>query len=147
MDSPALEARTHRDGIRLSLRARLAIFTAISVAVLGTAGALVWPQALGGGADYRLRMDMAGFKPAELAVPPSRAVTVQIVNADSPFHPGGALHGFTVPELGIDVRIEPRSAVTVALPPLAPGEYEFYCDTCCGGKASPTMNGKIVVTS
>jgi hypothetical protein len=25
------------------------------------------------------------------------------------------------------------------------GEYDIYCDTCCGGKASPTMHGKIVV--
>jgi heme/copper-type cytochrome/quinol oxidase subunit 2 len=35
--------------------------------------------------------------------------------------------------------------VVVFSAPTAPGEYDIYCDTCCGGKASPTMHGKIVV--
>jgi len=25
--------------------------------------------------------------------------------------------------------------------------YDIYCDTCCGGKASPTMHGKLIVTA
>jgi heme/copper-type cytochrome/quinol oxidase subunit 2 len=26
-----------------------------------------------------------------------------------------------------------------------PGTYDVYCDTCCGGKDSPTMHGSIVI--
>ncbi len=29
--------------------------------------------------------------------------------------------------------------------PTTPGTYDIYCDTCCGGKDSPTMHGAIVV--
>jgi heme/copper-type cytochrome/quinol oxidase subunit 2 len=29
--------------------------------------------------------------------------------------------------------------------PAAPGEYDIYCDTCCGGKESPTMHGTLLV--
>jgi heme/copper-type cytochrome/quinol oxidase subunit 2 len=27
--------------------------------------------------------------------------------------------------------------------PMTPGDYDIYCDTCCGGKASPTMHGTL----
>jgi len=29
----------------------------------------------------------------------------------------------------------------VTIPAAAPGEYAFYCDTCCGGKDNPAMQG------
>src|SRR3972149_2301788 len=27
------------------------------------------------------------------------------------------------------------------------GVYDYYCDVCCGGKANPTMRGKLIVES
>jgi heme/copper-type cytochrome/quinol oxidase subunit 2 len=29
--------------------------------------------------------------------------------------------------------------------PDRPGTYVMYCDTCCGGKESPSMRGTIVI--
>ena len=31
--------------------------------------------------------------------------------------------------------------------PTQPGDYDFWCNTCCGGKASPDMHGKLHVTA
>jgi heme/copper-type cytochrome/quinol oxidase subunit 2 len=39
---------------------------------------------------------------------------------------------------------ESRRVVEITTP-TAPGSYDIYCDTCCGGKASPTMHGKLIV--
>lgn len=55
------------------------------------------------------------------------------------------MHGFTVPGLGIDVQVPPRSTMEIDLPAPAPGEYLFYCDTCCGGKENPFMRGVLKV--
>ena len=41
---------------------------------------------------------------------------------------------------------ESRKVVTIQAPD-KPGTYDIYCDTCCGGKASPTMHGKLTVTA
>ena len=72
--------------------------------------------------------------------------TIWLVNPDSSHHTdGGGVHGFTIPTLGIDVKVQPQSTQLVTLPDTAPGEYPFYCDTCCGGKENPTMNGTIRV--
>jgi heme/copper-type cytochrome/quinol oxidase subunit 2 len=31
--------------------------------------------------------------------------------------------------------------------PTRPGDYDFWCDSCCGGKESPTMHGILRVES
>ena len=40
---------------------------------------------------------------------------------------------------------QPESSNYATFTPDAPGEYTFYCDICCGGRANPTMNGKLIV--
>jgi heme/copper-type cytochrome/quinol oxidase subunit 2 len=39
---------------------------------------------------------------------------------------------------------ESRRVVEIETP-ASPGVYDIYCDTCCGGRDSPTMHGKLVV--
>jgi len=69
-----------------------------------------------------------------------------LLNPDSPYHTdGGGIHGFTVPDLNIDVRVQPESNMLVEIPASAPGEYDFYCDTCCGGSENPAMWGVLRV--
>ena len=50
------------------------------------------------------------------------------------------------PDLGLDEALPAEStrSVTWAVPN-KPGTYDVYCESCCGGKDSPTMHGKIVV--
>ncbi len=90
-------------------------------------------------------ISMAGFSPARLRVPANQAITLTVVNPDSRFHTDGGWHQFAIDTLRVDVRVEPRAQKTVTLGPLAPGVYEFYCDICCGGRANPSMVGRLEV--
>ena len=48
--------------------------------------------------------------------------------------------------LGLYETLPAEGRRTVAFEaPDRPGTYDVYCDTCCGGKDSPTMHGTIVV--
>jgi len=101
-------------------------------------------NATGAPADATLRIDMAGFTPPDLDLAAGRAVRLRIVNPDNSHHTdGGGVHGFAVPALGVDVKVPPLTTMVIAIPAAAAGEYAFYCDTCCGGKENPSMNGTI----
>lgn len=133
---------------RFSLR--LTMLVTVSVVVVGIALWLVRPNpsvAPASANDRTIEVTMAGFQPARLAIPAGKAVTLRLVNPDSPYHTdGGGVHQFAVPALGVDVKVAPRSSAQVTLPAAPPGTYTFYCDTCCGGKENPSMQGAIVVS-
>lgn len=152
---------------------RALVFSALALALVGGAAYSLWPkerafiefgpatrpsgatadpmhavqtQPGSAKADLTMRIDMAGFTPARLSVPTDRSVRLMIVNPDSSHHTdGGGVHQFAVPKLGIDVKIPPETNMVVTLPVAPPGEYPFYCDTCCGGKENPTMQGVLKV--
>ena len=133
-----------------SLRLRVAIFAILAVAVAGGAAYAIWPRDLAtadpGPVDATLRIDMSGFTPPELTVPANRLLRLRIVNPDSSHHSdGGGVHGFTIVKLGVDARIQPETTQVVSIPPSAAGEYAFYCDTCCGGKENPSMQGVLKI--
>lgn len=139
-------------------RMRVAAFAAAALTVLGVAlvlvvGPLRAVRPLAPGADApageirQVVVTMAGYDPQSFRVAAGQPFAVRLVNPDSPFHTdGGGWHQFRVERLGVDVRIPPRSERTQAFAGLAPGQYEFYCDVCCGGKESPAMRGVIEVT-
>jgi heme/copper-type cytochrome/quinol oxidase subunit 2 len=56
------------------------------------------------------------------------------------------VHTLISDELGIyeELPAESRRTVTMQMP-AEPGTYDIYCDTCCGGKDSPTMHGRLHV--
>ena len=129
------------------LWARLATFAVLAIVVIGIAAWQLRPQRSTGTADRTVTVTMAGFEPSSLTVPANQATTVLLKNPDSPYHnDGGGVHEFAIPELGIDVKIDPRNSVIATIPTTAPGTYTFYCDTCCGGKANPSMRGTLVVS-
>jgi hypothetical protein len=39
----------------------------------------------------------------------------------------------------------PLSSNAATFTPVKAGVYEFYCDICCGGRANPTMQGRLIV--
>ncbi len=139
---PRNRPQRRSSGIRL----RLAVFAVLALAIAGGAAYALWPKTLAttdtAPADLTLRVDMGGFTPPILTAQAGRPIRVRIINPDSGHHSdGGGIHGFTVPGLAIDARIQPETTqvVTILLP--KPGEYAFYCDTCCGGKENPAMQG------
>ena len=71
---------------------------------------------------------------------------MRLVNPDSSHHTDGSgLHQFAIPELGLDVRVNPQSATVFTIPAAPAGTYTFYCDVCCGGKENPAMRGTLTV--
>ena len=152
-----------------NLRARIAVFTVLILALAGGAVYALWPKdlevvdatgsaptatastrpagtAAAGDADVTIRITMEGFAPASLSIPANRPVRLKIVNPDNAHHSdGGGIHQFAVDKLGVNTKVKPETIQIITLPPAAEGEYDFYCDTCCGGKENPTMQGKLKV--
>ncbi|HEY6203909.1 MAG TPA: cupredoxin domain-containing protein [Candidatus Limnocylindria bacterium] len=125
---------------------RAAIFAILAFAVTGGAISALWPKQLATAdpapVDVELRIDMGGFTPPTISAPADRLVRVRIVNPDSSHHTdGGGVHGFTIVKLGVDAKVQPETTQVVTIPPSAAGDYAFYCDTCCGGKENPSMQG------
>ncbi len=134
-----------------SLRLRKAAFGLITVAILGVGVYLAGGVFLGQRdkatvADaIPVRLSMAGFDPKVITAKAGAEVNLDFWNTDNAMHlDGGGVHTFIMPDQDIYVKIpaEARQAFTFTAP-TKPGDYDFYCDTCCGGKESPTMHGTL----
>ncbi len=131
---------------------RAGTFAVISVLVLGAAGYLLFkafwkpelPPVAGNVID--IAADMGGFTRSELRVRAGQPVTVRLTSLDNSHHTdGGGKHQWAVDELGVDIVAPPLGSSYKTFTPERPGTYTFYCDICCGGRANPTMSGKLVV--
>lgn len=98
-----------------------------------------------------VRLSMAGFTPGEIKVPAGQTVALELWTTDAAPHLQGGVHTMISDELGIYEELpaagmtgESRRVVTINTP-TTPGTYDIYCNTCCGGKDSPTMHGKLTV--
>lgn len=90
--------------------------------------------------------NMGGFDKPEIRLKAGEPVTLRLTSQDNQYHTdGGGQHQWAVDELGVNVIAQPLSSNSVTFTPDQPGEYTFYCDICCGGRANPTMNGKLIV--
>ena len=131
---------------------RALIFAVLVVSVLSLAGYLLKeaffkpapPPMAGNVID--VKADMAGFDKSEIRVKVGEPVTVRLTSLDNQHHTdGGGKHQWAVDELAIEIVAPPESSNYATFTPDKPGEYTFYCDICCGGRANPTMNGKLIV--
>jgi cytochrome c oxidase subunit 2 len=98
-----------------------------------------------------VRLSMAGFEPGEIKVPAGQTVSIELWTTDAAPHLSGGVHTMISDELGIHEELpaagmtgESRKVVTIKTP-TKPGTYDIWCNTCCGGKDSPTMHGKLTV--
>lgn len=147
------EARARRNQQIL----RVGAFTLILVAVIFAAGYFLAPvfepKASGitqaaNAKVVNLQAGMDGFDLQEIRVKVGETVKVNLRSLDNEHHTdGGGKHEFAVPEFGVDVVAQPLSVASGTFVASQAGTFTFYCDICCGGKANPTMNGKLIVES
>ena len=134
-------------------RVRAAAFAVVGVLVLGTAGYLLmkafWrpelPHMAGDVID--LTADMGGFDQKVVRVKVGKPVTVRLTSLDDTHHTDGAgKHQWAVDELAVSIVAPAKGSSYKTFTPTKAGTYTFYCDICCGGRANPTMSGKLIVT-
>lgn len=128
-------------------------FGIVAVVVLVIGGFLAFGDFLGrpdaatdGGRVISVQSSMAGFTPSDIQVTAGATVTIEWWTDDSALHLQDGVHTMISPELGLSETLpgESRRLVEWTVPD-RPGRYDVYCDTCCGGKASPAMHGTIVI--
>ena len=142
-------ARQHQ--VRQATIRKLA-FGAIVVAVLAIGGVLAFgdfldrPSGDTAAGVIDVQSSMAGFTPSEIHVTAGKTVTLNWWTDDAAPHLQGGVHTMIAPDLGLDEALPAEGNRTVVWTvPDKPGTYDVWCDSCCGGKDSPTMHGKIVV--
>ena len=89
---------------------------------------------------------MDGFDMQEIRVKVGETVKVNLRSLDNEHHTdGGGKHQVAIEELGVNVVAQPLSVASGTFVASKAGTFTYYCDICCGGKANPTMNGKLIV--
>ena len=137
---------------RRNLRLRKGAFALIVVVILG-AGLYMAGGVFLGQRDKTtvanatpVHLSMAGFDPKIITAKAGADVNLDFWNEDNAMHlDGGGVHTFIMPEyqnIYVKIPAEARQAFAFTAP-TTPGDYDFYCDTCCGGKESPTMHGTL----
>ena len=132
---------------------RTAVFGVAAAAIAVAALALVATRLLPTGpvatGAVRVQASMGGFQPAAMTVKAGSAVRIELTSTDTSFHSdGGGWHEMAIDELGIDWKVGPQSSKVFEFSaPTTPGTYTWYCGICCGGRANPSMQGKLTVTA
>jgi plastocyanin len=133
-------------------RRRGVAFAAVVVVVLALGGFLAFGKLVNRPADapapgaVNVQSSMAGFTPTEIRVKAGTTATITWWTDDSALHLQNGVHTMIAPALGLNEALPGASRRTFTWSvPNKPGTYDVYCDTCCGGKAAPSMHGKIVV--
>jgi len=127
------------------------VFTGIVLTVLGLAGVLLFnafyraPLPVAGNV-IDIAADMGGFDKDVIRVKLGDPITIRLRSLDNSHHTdGGGKHQWAVDEFKANVVAPPEGTAMTTFTPTKPGTYVFYCDICCGGRANPTMNGKLIV--
>ncbi len=136
---------------------RVAAFTLILVAVIFAAGYFLAPvfeskesgiTQTANAKVVNLQAGMDGFDMQEIRVKVGETVKVNLRSLDNQFHTDGeGKHQFAIDELGVNIVAGPLSVASGTFVASKAGTFTYYCDICCGGKANPTMNGKLIVES
>jgi heme/copper-type cytochrome/quinol oxidase subunit 2 len=89
---------------------------------------------------------MGGFSHSEIRAKAGRPLTVRLTSVDTRFHTdGGGKHQFAIDALKVNIIAPPLGTREATFTPTTPGAYDYYCDICCGGRANPSMQGKLIV--
>src|SRR5450759_4366164 len=125
-------------------RLRAVVFAAFALIVLGAGAYLAGSVFLGqrgttsvpGAMTMRISMD--GFDPKVVNAKPGQTLTIDWWNTDAAIHLDGGVHTMVSDTANIHeaVAAESRKTITITAP-TTPGDYDFWCDSCCGGKDNP----------
>jgi cytochrome c oxidase subunit II len=133
-------------------KGRRAMYGILAGAVLLFASWLVARPFLGGGDGsdrgqvILVEADMQGFQPKVIRAKAGEPITIRLKSLDTRFHTdGGGKHQFAIDELGVDIIAPPLKSQKATFTVSEPGVYRYYCSICCGGKANPTMWGRLIV--
>ena len=132
---------------------RIGVFATIALVIGIVAVNLVFdrlqPPGTPEAGALQVHASMDGFDPNQLTVKAGQTVKIQLASMDTSMHSdGGGWHQFAIDELHVNWRVGPESSqVFDFTAPATPGTYTYYCDICCGGKANPSMQGKLTVTA
>lgn len=137
---------------RQQQQTRAIAFALIGILVLSLAGYLLVsafvkpkPTPMAGNV-IDVAASMSGFDMKEMHVKVGEAVTIRLTSLDNSHHTdGGGKHQWAVDELGVNIIAPPEGSNYATFTPDKPGEYAYYCDICCGGRANPTMQGMLIV--
>jgi len=137
----------HRTRAERSIRA-IGYLLSILI-VLGTAGYLVtsgFSSRVPTSETVDLIASMNGFSQNEVRVKAGTMVTIRLTSTDNRFHSdGGGQHQWAVDQLGLNLIAPPEDSSSITFKANSPGVYTFYCDICCGGRDTPTMQGTLLV--
>ncbi|HMN60911.1 MAG TPA: cupredoxin domain-containing protein [Anaerolinea sp.] len=143
--------RNHASTSHSNRRLNKFVFTGIVLTVLGLAGVLLFnafyraPLPVAGNV-IDIAADMGGFDKDVIRVKVGDPITIRLRSLDNSHHTdGGGKHQWAVDEFKANVVAPPEGTAMTTFTPTKPGTYVFYCDICCGGRANPTMNGKLIV--
>ncbi len=139
---------------RRDLLPRIAAFGLMAVLVLGAGTYLAASVFLGQRGQTHVagaipvRISMAGFDPKTIDAKPGQTITLDWWNTDAAMHLQGGVHTLVSDALGVRYALPAESRETITLTaPATPGDYDFWCDSCCGGKDSPDMHGTLHVAA
>lgn len=100
----------------------------------------------------KMTITMAGFEPNIIRAKAGQPVTINLINPDNSHHSdGGGIHNFMLTEglasviANVNITVLPESQKVFTFTPIKPGEYHWYCDSCCGGRENPNMHGTLIV--
>jgi cytochrome c oxidase subunit II len=131
---------------------RVAAFLLVAAAILGggvyLAGSVFIGQrdktSVAGAISMRISMD--GFDPGTLEAKQGQTLTLDWWNEDASMHLENGVHTLVSDTMNLHLELAAQSRKTVTITaPMAPGDYDFWCDSCCGGKDNPKMHGKLHV--
>ena len=143
------KSRPASRGRRLRLLGFGILSAAIALAALGLVAARLLPSSPLSADAIQVKASMGGFSPDSFSVKAGSTVSIELTSLDTQFHSdGGGWHEMAIDQLGIDWKVGPESSkVFEFTAPATPGTYTWYCGICCGGRANPTMQGKLTVTA
>jgi len=135
-------------------RLRATAFGLIAVLILG-AGVYLAGSVFLGQRDrpstpgaFAMRVSMDGFDPNPIAAKPGEILTIDWWNTDASMHLTNGVHSLVSDTLNVHFELRAQSRKTISITaPTAPGDYDFWCDSCCGGKDNPKMHGTLHVAA
>jgi cytochrome c oxidase subunit 2 len=137
---------------------RAIAFGLVAVAILGAGIYVAGSVFLGArgndapGGFQSVRISMAGWNPVTIDAKAGQTMKLHFWDTDSAMHlsemdpSSGGVHTFISDTLNVNVAIPAEGSKDFTFTaPTKPGNYDFWCNTCCGGKGSPDMHGKLHV--